>query len=244
MAIGRDYPDWGGYPVSGQTYPLKDLAELAARLGSPVTYDRSGAVYYLETFRDGLSAWDTLVLGAGPTPALNKEHSHSAGVSVKLDPGTVTGDRCSIFHVEPCPPLSKWGFACRVSTWSICGVLELDMEWADREYRWDVWLTIDLQTSTLSVLGADGAMVNVATIPPITNDPRYFSFLKAVIDPEAHTWCRVRLNSATYDVSGIGLYRVEPLNYDYVQLYIQATSQGYFQKPFWVDDVVMTYNES
>jgi hypothetical protein len=244
MAIGRDYPDWGGYPVSGQTYPLKDLAELAARLGSPVTLDRSGAVYYLETFRYGFNAWSPGYSSHASPPALDKDYSYSDGVAVKLDPGVTTGSYCCILHREPRPPLSKWGFACRFSTGGPVGCLYLIMTWGDGTHQWQTQVLIDLQNKTLYVSDANGAMVNVAPTPGLLANAHCFNFLKAVIDPEAHTWWRVRLNSAAYDVSGIGAQMLVDTDYDFVQLWVHATSQGSLQQPFYVDDIVMTYNES
>jgi hypothetical protein len=244
MAIGRDYPDWGGYPVSGQTYPLKDLAELAARLGSPVTFDRSGAVYCLETFRYGFNAWGTAYYGAALPPTLDKDYSYSDGVAVKLDPGVTTGQYCSIYHWEPRPSLSKWGFACRFSTGGTVGRLYLLMTWGDGTNLWQAWVYVDRKNNLLYVSDANGAAVNVATIPTLLDNPRCFNFIKAVIDPEAHAWCRVRLNSAIYDLSGVGARLLGATGYDYVQLTVQAMSQGTGQQPFYVDDIVMTYNES
>ena len=54
-------PDDSDVVKRGDNYRLDDMAELAARLGSPVTFHRFGDVVWIDTFETGLGGW---VVGA------------------------------------------------------------------------------------------------------------------------------------------------------------------------------------
>lgn len=61
--LARDYlmphgaPDWYGLKKETVFAIPIDLAELAVRLGSPVTFDRRGDVIWLDDFENGLNKW-------------------------------------------------------------------------------------------------------------------------------------------------------------------------------------------
>lgn len=59
----RGMPDWGEYSPQEVVSKLLDNAELAARLGSPVLFDRRGTVIFMDDFNCGVNHWDTVTKG-------------------------------------------------------------------------------------------------------------------------------------------------------------------------------------
>ena len=55
MAHGA--PDWFGTTPQGMVHRVADLAELAARLGSPDVFDRRGNVLFMDSFENGQNNW-------------------------------------------------------------------------------------------------------------------------------------------------------------------------------------------
>lgn len=52
-----DLPDWHPTLPDSRNYPMKDQGELAARLGSLVSYDRRGDYLWGDDWRAGFAAW-------------------------------------------------------------------------------------------------------------------------------------------------------------------------------------------
>lgn len=80
MPIGR--PDWYDAGKSNILSSMSDMAELAVRLGSPISYDRSGKTIFYDVFEriDGVYVFAESGVGTGH--ALNTTYSQYGGSSV------------------------------------------------------------------------------------------------------------------------------------------------------------------
>jgi hypothetical protein len=84
MTLPKDQPDnYPWFPGSERT-PLIDVGELAARIGSPVTYDRRGEVLWYGMFQCGYTGWTII-----PAPAIDSvfvvaEDTLRGGFTVQL----------------------------------------------------------------------------------------------------------------------------------------------------------------
>ena len=63
--MAGETPDYGRLSAQATVFPVTDLGELAARLGSIVSHDRRGDVIWLDGFEDGLDKWQPTTSGSG-----------------------------------------------------------------------------------------------------------------------------------------------------------------------------------
>jgi hypothetical protein len=242
---GKDYPDWGGYPVSGQSYPLKDLAEAVVRLGSPVIYDRSGAVAFMESFEFGLGRCYPYVLAGGSLPNLTADTFCSQGHACQLNPGVGgAGDFSAIESYIISPALSLWGLSIRFATDSPIGKLYLHLKHAVGTLEWNYALMFDLDPYKLYVRNSAGAYVEVFSDPGFLANDQLFHFLKVVVDPDNTDYVRAILDGHLIDLSAYEPQSVVWPVGDYLTLVVSAESAGVGQLPVYIDDIIMTYNES
>lgn len=241
--MGKDYIDWGGYPVGDQTYPLKDLAELAARLGSPVVYSRSGAVAWTDDFEHGVQKWDLSKSGAGSNPALSATYALSKGFSAVLDPGTSAGDYSSLLVKQPQPPAGKWGFSFR---W-MCAVepqyLYSRMYVLDDETAYDFMVRYQGSDNTWQYKDTAGDWQDIATLNLVHYDETLWHFLKLTIDFDNKCYSQLQFDAVVYDLSDYELAGGAVVDQDRVSLSLFAYSQGASMKPVYIDDAIFTYNE-
>jgi len=85
------------------------MAELAARTGSIVTFDRQGSVVFLTDFETGMSSWESAANGTGASVGVSPEHARNGAFSVKMVGGSDGGRSAQISRAFPYPVLNKYG---------------------------------------------------------------------------------------------------------------------------------------
>lgn len=90
MAHGT--PDWGLWGPVQASYALDDMGELAARMGSPMLWDRRGDVLSITDWRNGLGEWEAPAVGGGGGITLETEHSRKGAYAINLTAGNTALD--------------------------------------------------------------------------------------------------------------------------------------------------------
>jgi len=242
--MAHGHPDYGtGAPLS-TVYSLQDLAELAARLNSIVTFDRRGNVILLEDFEGSLSKC-ICDYSAGGSVSISSKYSRGGSFSCKMVTGPVVDDFARIKIPLAYPHLSKMGFeAC----WNrsddgalkeICFGLDLydgvTLWWP--EVRW-VKAT---NTWECRISGAGWT-----SLSPTVNyfvDDLPFNYVKLVVDFVNKKYVKLIANDATYDLSDISIYssgpavppRLTPFIITYTRVAAEAVN--------YIDNIIITQNE-
>jgi hypothetical protein len=67
-------------------------AELAARLGSPMSFDRRGTIWWYDTFNSSTFGWRKSLSGTGASATLSNDYSYVGDGCAKLTHGNTLGD--------------------------------------------------------------------------------------------------------------------------------------------------------
>jgi len=67
-------------------------AELAARLGSPITFDRRGTIWWYDTFDNSAFAWKKTLFGTGASATLSNEYPYVGDGCAKIVHGNTLDD--------------------------------------------------------------------------------------------------------------------------------------------------------
>jgi len=103
---GPDYDVTAGVRT---TYRWADLDELAARLGSPVVFDRRGDVILIDSFEDGWGRWTPNIAGAGGSIQLSRARSRSGAYSLRLVAPPVVMGLARVYTYLDYPVLGAFG---------------------------------------------------------------------------------------------------------------------------------------
>jgi len=222
---------------------MTDLGELAARLGSPITFDRRGDVIFFDSFEDGLCRC---------------LHSQSQGQTV-INPfaqGARTGGFCaeitlpggsgasgSIAYYRPLPVLGRVGMEY---SWSA--------EQDDRSiYCWLLFLIgtryvtgrlgYNHDTGYVFYQNSDGDDVNLAA--QMVNRLQWvlWNTMKVVVDVDAEEYVRAIVNDVEYDMSGIALRAYTGAEQRRSLYLIETNAVEAVTRRFFVDDIIVTQNE-
>lgn len=236
-------PDWYKYRRESTTFPIGDLAELAARLNSIVTFDRRGDVFWMEDFSAGLQRWTTGGAGTGLSVSISPASYRSAGYSAKLIPGSDGARNAQIYTRFPYPHLAKTG-------------LEVAFTIGDQHEYFYLRTTIytgalymlaeikyDVTTGILSY--RDSTFTYVALNPPLVlyASTALFHHLKLVVDALNYEYVRVTLDNEAHDMANIATYTHASTQNPHILVNIYYKAVAGNNPTAYVDDIIVTQDE-
>lgn len=107
---GKDYPDFGIDPAYENISIDLNFAELAARLGSLVTFSREGLLYVYDGFEYGLSGWTSETSSEGNEPQVTAKYCALLPYAILLSPTNEANAYTGIKRTFPYPFITNVGF--------------------------------------------------------------------------------------------------------------------------------------
>ena len=224
-------------------YRLDDMAELAARLGSIVTIQRSGKVVFLDDFESGLGGWTTSFRAAGGQVVISNNATYQGGCSSRLDSGIGAIPTTTMTKWIPAFEWSSAGIACM---WLVDNDL-LSLTWVIKRYsgtRLTTWKVLYTRAAgTLSYFNAAGAPVVFATPGILAAGYKSFHAFKFVCDMTGVNYGRFYLDGVHYDLSAYLAADVASADLPYMQFSIELRGDTVNNTGATLDNVVLTFDE-
>lgn len=225
------------------------LAELAARLGSPVTFDRRGNVIWFDDFESGLNKWLTYAVGTGAVVQLSAKRCHRGCCSVRLVAGSDSSRYAGLHWDGAFQNVSKLGYEM---CWSgadtdVYGYMTDCLAWSfyiqDGNNAHVGAIIYDVKNALWNYI--DENCVAQTFLSGYYHMPKttLFNFFKLVVDPVNNKYTRVLINNAEYDLSDYALYSYADPTYPSIILTFDINSQPGKLAECFVDNVVLTQNE-
>jgi len=241
MAHGA--PDYFGTTPQGLVHRVADLAELAARLKSPVTFDRRGNVLYLDSFDNGLAGWTFVGSGGAAAGYALADPTHMGGVAVGIYTQATAGATSTLYRYIPLPVLGRMGveiaFCLPLNARDV--VLGFSVFTGTLQYgyftRWRQ------STGVLAVLNSAFAYQTVATLGALYTDGTTWYVLKLVFDPTTGKYVRLIFCAVQYNVSAITAWSTADATAATCEVQFSAAPNTASSITFPFDDVVVTMNE-
>lgn len=198
---GRDYPDFGVSNNPNRTGYVKDLAELAVRLGSPNYFDRLGVQLYAETFEFGIRDWYTSIGGAGSSINLIADYASDGVYAVRLTSGDAAGRNARISRYLPYPYLSTVGIEYHVKVLELGANFYASLWMYDGTTAYILTLTLDPvgETLTFNTESFGNQSIDISPFANTINAP--FHIIKARADIVNGQWVEITVDTDGYDAS-------------------------------------------
>jgi len=217
-------------------------AELAARLGSIVNFDRLGQVLIAEGFEAGLGKWLAAV-SPSCSASISAKTARNGAFSAKLAVDNTAGHSAVIKRVIPYPP-SATRLGAEISFASTYGKADLWLEMVvcTGSLRYTTKVKYDPVASKLYYFDNTFNWHEVAPYVIQKAEIHSWSTLKYVIDLAAAKYVRLKLNSMEYDISTAALYSDASATAPGVEIDITCDRNNGAES-LYVDDFVLTQSE-
>lgn len=205
----------------GQTLKVGS-AELAARLGSPVSWDRRGQVQHLVDFSLGKHG---LTFNAWPSPSdvtLNPQYWQSGGYSALLHTSAAANCYARVIGHQSGAPSDRYGLSVTWSSQDSPDWLYLSLEHDKGTVEQKARLKFDDGAEALYYYDSDKVWQKIADVPLKASQTAWHN-MKLVADFDTGKYVRALVDSVEY-----------PLNYDVQASTIPASAEGLYYI-FYVD---------
>lgn len=239
----RGAPDYSNVQVESPLHRVTDLAELAARMGSPVTYSRSGSVVWITDFDDGMQGTTCTSDHADSTGALSTERVCQGRFSLKLDPRAAADSYVRYSRVIGLLEPTMIGFEASFSLDDDPDAVRLTMWYRDGTNELYAPVVYETDGGLWKVRDADAGWVTVLSGFTLLPGNNAWHTVKLVIDTENETYAWLQAGKHSIGLSDYSL--LKSASADPGQVYFRVTVYGTVadNAPVWVDNIIITQNE-
>jgi len=238
-----DLPDNYPYLPGSERYPLADLGELCARLGSPITYDRRGEVLWFDTFRHGLTPWKIVTSDGNQLAKITAETCMYDGFSLHMETdGTENAYVVAQRYFTP-PVETSWGLEVSYNPTTAFDSLRLVIDYHDGSNHYGAYMMFDRANSCMKVLDADGNWQEVGDFTMNVFYANQFNRIKLVGDFQTKKYVRLLHSQRSYDISDHGIRGLGSGNSPVIKTEVYFWGATGATSKCYIDAVIFTANE-
>lgn len=241
--MGHGTPDWWPMSIKQTVYALSDMAELAVRLGSIVSFDRRGDVMLLDDFEDGINKSYPSGLGPEGTYTQDDDRPKNGKYSCKLIAGLGAPLAVGLKYKLSYPNLSSFGFEVSWLILNEFDYMTFDVILYDGSYNHYGYVWYDRANKIWEYQDANGdSQTIVADWDLLLVSPPYHT-LKLVVDMENDQYRRLIIDDNTYLVAGEGIKVTEDDTKAHIACHVVLHGRSGEEDYVNIDDVIITQNE-
>jgi len=234
---------WGGIRKEVVYATMTDLAELAVRLGSIVSFDRRGDVIWWDGFEDTLNKWTASGYGTGNAQEVSTDYARNGQYSAKLTAGAQVGGWARIDHYMPYPVLGKMGFEFSFVQHAETDYMDVFFTLYDGTLYYPARIRLAYVDKKLQYYNSSFGWTDIATGWELYRFAGLFHTLKLVVDFANKEYSRLIVDSTTYDLSGISVPQASSSDSPHLEIGIKTVNASNFSGITYIDDVIVTQNE-
>lgn len=241
--MARGLPDYSVYPDATTLFPVTDLGELAARLGSPIVHDRGGNVLWFDDFECGLNKWVEAGAGVGKDLELSRDRSRFGRHSALLTAGNAGSARGTMARRHPFQQIVPMGLEFAFSLVNDVETVRLEFDVSNPVasaifgFRWN-----DGAGNVFQFLNDVGTYVTVGTAADLDKEATFFHVIKLIVDPVNARYIAAIVNEQRIVFSDPA--QVKPAAVlPQVSMRVNVDGRVGFSDQMFVDSVILTQNE-
>lgn len=233
------------YEVSPKStvYRLDDMAELAARLGSPINFDRMGDVIAYEDFENGNVKTIFIGAGANAIKEITGKYAKTGGFSTWLRPHNIGENNCGITLYATPISTGKIGYEASFTGESDLSHIIMEVALYDKVHMVNVGIKYVHTEGYLYYKDNEGDYIFTQNVEVIPEWKQFWNTIKFVIDLDIDEYVRVGINGKTYSLAGIALRKTDSPTSPQTASYFIVYNNNNRTCDVYVDNIILTQNE-
>ena len=243
MLMARGLPDDSNVVKEYDIYTLDDMGELAARLGSPMTYNRYGNILMLEDFERGLNAWSITLAGVGAEVVITPDRVYGGKLACYLDSGIGAAPEAQIDKLFP--PVSKQRVGLQMAFSVGFNAVELRFAITRGDGARTHQFNVKYEHTTGKLYYREGFAVwtHFATPGTLYDGANNYHHAKLVVDLATDEFVTFYLDNVAYSMAEDTPYTFGAVVSPFTGAMFTVKGAALLSGDVWVDNVFVTTNE-
>jgi len=241
--VTRGAPDDSNVLSTSAFYRLDDMAELAVRLGSPLTYRRSGNVLFQTTFEQGLTPITIQTPFAGGTFGLVNTPSMSGGVVASINYLAVAGSGGALGFVLPPVFSGRIGVSAAVRLGGNDDNIRINIISSRPDHRTQFMVRLYPQTDIGTYYDTGGVDTQFTDNLHFENETGLFFPIKLIVDLDTEEYVQLLIGGDVYEMAGLKARSIGVMAPYWLESDWGVISDGTGVGVFLLDNVILTRNE-
>lgn len=237
------HEDYGISQEREVVHAVTDLGELAARLGSINTYNRSGNVVLMDGFEEGIKKWALVYTGGNATITQSNTTARNGAYSAYLH-SLITGvNSAYIWRGVGVLTQGKNGLEFSFAYPTSYNIITAYLDFYTGNYRYRGALRLDNYNADLYYINSAGTWVLLDGDAGGYADTHIFLTMKLVMDFSNLVYQRGFYNDRAYNVAGNALRQDVSSDAPHVEMIVMVENPASGSFDVYLDDVILTQNE-
>ena len=239
----RGAPDYSNVKVDQPLHRLTDLAELAARLGSPDVYDRAGNVVWMTNFDHGLQGTEFDVDPVASEGYVTAARSCHGAFSLLFDPSADEGSYVTWGRVVQFLLTGKVATEVVLSTDAYPGGVKLVMHYYTGERQLGAVVFYKLSNKAWYIQAKDLGWVKILESYEIQSGPTAWHHVKLVVDTKEKRYVRLLIDRKVVLLPEYELTDEPSEDLGQLEVRFEVYGEPAYHAPAYLDTVLVTQNE-
>ena len=239
----RGAPDYSNVRGYGPLHRRDDMPELAARLGSPVTFHRAGDVIHLDSFDYGIPSWTEWPGETASEIVASSTRARNGAFSMRLTPGTNSPYRVRPYRDFAFPYPGNIGVEISFTVDYRTDNIEVELLIHDPVDFHAAAIQYNHADQTLYYLKSTGYYGVLEEDIQLSHLPNIFHTLKFVVDFENGLYKHVWLDRYAYEQLDYPVQSFENAEPPFLRVWIKSYAIDNSQPVNYWDDLIVTQNE-
>jgi len=241
--MARGAPDDSNIRIETGVHRLDDMAELAVRLGSPLSYHRFGNVLFMDGFEQGVNAWAKTKNGLGSDVVASVTRSYQGYICCKVTSGTGAMPNAGISKYMPPIDECPMGIQCTFCLDAYAKYIDFRLTYGKAPSVYYFWVRYTHSSGTLSYYDESGVLTAFATPGVLWDQAGNWHDAKLVIDAESKEYVRFYLDNVAYDMADLTPLTAAWTYGAFLGPLITLYGDGSLSTSLYLDNVIVTFNE-
>ena len=239
----RGAPDYSNVRVDQPLGRLYDQGEMAARMGSPVVYDKAGILVWYTDFEHGLQGTVFGVDTEDSKGSLCSSQSHHGSFSIKLDPSDDEGSYVEYRRLAYFLPAGSVGFEVALAMDERPDNFHFIIKLYDGTYSLGARMNYYTETGNWEIRKADGTYYTFLSGFKLQYGPTSWHPIKLVIDTTKEKYVRALIGRHNIRLTDYGILKTEDDSLAQLEVGIACYGSSEAHAPAYVDGVIITQQE-